>query len=324
MAVAKFDQLALSAIRTPLKLVHPRRCNRTETMWSSAITVSSQTKLPAVFEMLILENILSAVVLSELGKVIGFIDMADIVNYTVGLFGAHPNETELAEFFAKSKRFREVTVADVMEQHDKPVWRPVTAERDFSLFYSLEAIARLGVHRLAVVHNDKVVGVVTESMIIGWCYVNLAKMGDARKTPVSELTRSYFVSSIEESEMAIKAFKHMSERKLSALAVVDKNGNLKDTISTRDLKGIGADAEMFTRLWESVSEFKKKVRKTTPHSQSIPQQPLYVLESDTLETVITTMEKQAVHRLWVVKAADNLRPINVITQSDVIRYILPY
>jgi CBS domain-containing protein len=322
--MSKFDQLALSAIRTPLKLVHPRRCNRTETMWSSAITVTADTKLPAVFEVLISENILSAVVLSAEGKVVGFIDMADIMQYTVGLFGAAPNETELAEFFAKSKKFREVTVNDIMDLTQKPMWRPMTAERDFSLFYSLEAIARLGTHRLAVVHKEKVVGVVTESMIIGWCFVNLAKMGDARKTPVSELTRSYFVSSIEESELALKAFKQMSERKLSALAVVDKFGTLKDTISTRDLKGIGADAELFTRLWEPVSEFKKKVRKHTPHAQSIPKQPLYVLESDTLETVITTMEKEAVHRLWVVKSAENLRPINVITQSDVIRYILPY
>lgn len=322
---AKFDQLALSAIRTPLKLVHPRRCNRTETMWSSAITVTQQTKLPAVFEMLISENILSAVVLSPEGKVVGFIDMADIVNFTVGLFGSAPNETELAEFFAKSKRFRDATVSDVMETHDgKPVWRPVTAERDFSLFHSLEAIARLGVHRLAVVHKEKVVGVVTESMIIGWCFVNLAKMGDARKTPVSELTRSYFVSSIEETEPALKAFKQMAERKLSALAVVDKFGHLKDTISTRDLKGIAANAELWTRLWDGVGEFKKKVRASTPHAQSIPKKPLYVLESDTLETVITTMEKEAVHRLWVVKSAEDLRPINVITQSDVIRYILPY
>jgi hypothetical protein len=34
--------------------------------------------------------------------------------FTVALFGAVPTETEMAEFFAKSKRFREMSVADVM------------------------------------------------------------------------------------------------------------------------------------------------------------------------------------------------------------------
>lgn len=131
-------------------------------------------------------------------------------------------------------------------------------------------------------------------------------MGDMRKTPVSELTRSYFVSSVEESEQAIKAFKLMAERKVSGLAVVDKKSNLVDTISVREygaalavscslsckrsslrrrtngavrcracacncdsLKGIGPDAELFMRLWEPVAEFKKKVRKSTPHAQSV-------------------------------------------------------
>jgi hypothetical protein len=144
--------------------------------------------------------------------------------------------------------------------------------------------------------------VVTESMIIGWCFVNLDKLGDARNTPVSELTRSYFVQAIEESEPAvnatlalcaelccdsthsvlrrwlgcdgvtcvqIKAFKMMAEKRLSGLCIVDKFGNVTDSLSVRDLKGIGADGELFTRLWEKVSDFKKKVRKHTPHSQSV-------------------------------------------------------
>ncbi len=165
---------------------------------------------------------------------------------------------------------------------EKSQWRPITIPRDFSLYGAIETIARTpDSHRLAIIHpkDHSVVGVVTESMIIGWLYVNLDKFGQTKKLQCSEITRSYFVASIEESELAvrnggrhtssfqadthshllfagfvqIKAFKIMAERKLSGLAVVNKMGLLVDTISVRDLKGIGPDAELFTRLWDTVS-----------------------------------------------------------------------
>lgn len=44
------------------------------------------------------------------------------------------------------------------------------------------------------------------------------------------------VVTIEENEMAIKAFKVMKEQKVSAVAVVNKDGNLVGTISVNDLK----------------------------------------------------------------------------------------
>lgn len=87
-----------------------------------------------------------------------------------------PDATELSEVFAKNKRFREATVGGVMELSGRPAWRPVCAANDFSLAYAVELIARLQTHRLAITNkHDKVVGVVTESMIIGWCFVNLDK-----------------------------------------------------------------------------------------------------------------------------------------------------
>jgi len=132
----------------------------------------------------------------------------------------------------------------------------------------------------------------------------------------------FFVSSVQDTDPTIKAFRLMIDRKLSGLAVVNSKGELVDTISVRDLRGIGPEAEMFTRLWEPVADYKKRIRKM--HSESVPLVPVVVLPTDTLETVIRLMETKAVHRVFVVKDHESRRPINVISQSDIIKFILPY
>jgi len=317
---AKFDPLLLHFIKTPIKLIHPRRENRSQPLWDSAVTVQTTDTIPSVFETLIKENILSCPVRTPEGKCCGFIDMMDLVLFTVGLFNS-PMDTELTEFFVKSRRFREASVMDVMGS-SRVGWRPYSVPRDYSLFYGLETLGRSSQHRMAVTHGEKVVGVITESMMIGFLYVSLDKLGDAKQTLVSDIVSHFFVSSVQDTDPTIKAFRLMIDRKLSGLAVVNSKGELVDTISVRDLRGIGPEAEMFTRLWEPVADYKKRIRKM--HSESVPLVPVVVLPTDTLETVIRLMETKAVHRVFVVKDHESRRPINVISQSDIIKFILPY
>ena len=52
--------------------------------------------------------------------------------------------------------------------------------------------------------------------------------------------------------MALTAFKLMVTHNVSGLAVVNAAGELVDTISVRDLRGMGATAENWTNLWSSV------------------------------------------------------------------------
>lgn len=411
------DRMLVHLMRTPIRFIHPRRANRTLPLWDSAVTVRTDQKIPSVFQTLIDENILSAPVLTAEGRCCGFIEMMDLVTYTVGLFNS-PIDTELREFFTKSRTFRDATVLDVMEGGESSErlggssWRPFTVGRDYSMMHALEILARTQQHRVAVTMPppvaptpptstsapipstttvgasgpstsaasgsstsaassssastasgvtspqpapgptptpaetqssapkaiavnlppgtscgepiERVVGVITESMMIGFLYVNLEKLGPAKDTPVSEMVSHYFVLSVSETDTAIRAFRLMVERKVSGLAVVDADGRLTDTISVRDLKGIGTEAEMFTRLWDSVAEFKKWVKTRTPHCETLPRQPVVVLPTTTLDQVIRLMETEAVHRLFVVRTLEDRRPINVISQADVLKFILPY
>jgi len=319
---SKFDALLTHFIKTPIKLIHPRRANRSQPLWDSAVTVHTTDSIPTVFNIMIKENILSCPVLANEEKCCGFIDMMDIVLFTVGLFNS-PMDTELTEFFVKSRRFREATVSDVMGLQ-RPGWRPFSVPRDYSMFFALETLGRTSQHRVAVNHKERVVGVMTESMMIGFLYVSLDKMGDVKNTLVSDIVSHFLVTSVQESDPVIKAFRLMIDRRLSGIAVVNSKGELVDTISARDLRGIGPEAEMFTRLWEPVNEFKSKIRKASVSPIPPPSFPVCVVPTDTLETVIRLMETKAIHRVFVIRDHENRRPINIISQSDVLKFILPY
>jgi len=53
-----------------------------------------------------------------------------------------------------------------------------------------------------------------------------------------------------------------------------------------------------------------------------PNEPIYVLPSDTLFTVVEKMATQHIHRVYVVDDERHLRPQRVITQQDILREIL--
>lgn len=93
---------------------------------------------------------------------------------------------------------------------------------------------------------------------------------------------------MNETDSALAAFKTMVSSNVSGLAVVDSSGRLVDTISVRDLRGMGASAADWTALWLSVKEFKQLCRQKFP--QQTPDKPITVSGKDTLETLIKKMD----------------------------------
>jgi len=128
------------------------------------------------------------------------------------------------------------------------------------------------------------------------------------------------VASIKASAKSILAFRELVKLEKEGLAVVDDDGRLVDNLSARDLRGIHTDATVFWRLWSPVSEYKAKVRQE--FSDKTPTELLYALPTDTLYSIIEKMAKQHVHRVYVVDAPNSMKPIRVVTQTDVLREIL--
>lgn len=323
------DEFTLGLCKKPLYAIHPRRANRTVTMWKGAITVQLDDPVKAVFKTLNDENILSAPVIQTNGRFFGFIDMMDIVMFTIRLFGATDVKKEsLDVFFQKEDKYGRTTVRELLEQlHPDRNWKEyrqrATVPKDFSLFHAWEAMIRRGRKRLAVVdETQQVYSILTQSMLIGWAYNNIDEaLKPIKDLPISNLGYEKPIVSVGENDSAISAFQLMASKGIHGVAVLNAKGELVDVLSIRDLRGVAPTAEEFMRLWRPVAVFKREVRDR--FANKTPVNPdLYVFSTDTLKTAIVMMDEDRVHRLFVVNKGGEKKPVGCITQSDVLRYLL--
>lgn len=107
---------------------------------------------------------------------------------------------------------------------------------------------------------------------------------------------------------------------------------------------------MLWRLWESVAFFKRRIvesdQKVREHKSDAcaircpvvndttnnnaiqtlvlqaPADVVYVLNSDTLETVVQKMAEHHIHRVFVVDDELHKRPVRVLSQCDILQNVL--
>jgi len=281
--------------------------------------------LPAVFEKMVQRNVLSMPVLTQEGKYHGFFDMLDVVRQVTTLFTdiAAAQLVDVQRLFETEARFSQTEVHQAMRWPltKKNPYHPIL--RGFSLFAAWELLALAGVHRVPVVDSDdQIVDIITQSMLIDFLWQNLEAIGTAAKSPVSDITSTFQqVVTISSQSKAIIGFQTMLQHVVSGLAVVDESGRLVDNLSLRDLKGIRPDVQIFWRLWTPISEFKDKVREEFP-SHKIPTKPVVAIESDPISSILEKMATQHLHRVFVVDSLESMKPMRVITQTDILRAVL--
>ncbi|KAI9334156.1 hypothetical protein BDR26DRAFT_867455 [Obelidium mucronatum] len=121
------------------------------------------------------------------------------------------------------------------------------------------------------------------------------------------------VKSMKESETALEGYNRMAHFKLLALPVLSGAGLVVATLSASDLRGLSRETLAFVEL--PVLEFLKKMNLKADNETTSSLTP-----ADTLLDAINLLVERDVHRLWIVDSV--LRPIGVVSQSDVIAAIL--
>lgn len=302
------------------------------------MTVQRDETLPRVFRKLATEGFLSAPVLDG-RQYVGFIDMVDLVRRTTNLFWGDTVESWV-NFWDKEERFQTTTVDDVMklpDTWDRDPFPPI--QPDFTTFYALEVMARTGLHRMAVVDpkNNRVTGILTQSMLISWIRQNMALLGTLADMKVEDMVdESKFCITICETAKTINAFNKMCDEKVQGLAVVDEEGTLTGAISVRDLRGVGMSGEFFYRLFHNIKDFKRTEREDFPRlaprthysRKMVPVKGLYLSPESTMKDVINMMNDGNIHRIFVCDKAsiDNKKPkpTHVVSQTDVLRHVLSF
>lgn len=334
------DPFLIWLVRYPVERNHPRQTTGSLPLWKSgdAVTVQSNEKVASCFKKLITEGFLSAPVLDERRHWLGFIDLLDLTVHTLRSFRKWQPSMSMAVDTSRSEGFwsaymqqeewYSATVGQVMESfaaesHIQPF---IPVYKGFSLFHVVELMARVGVHRVPILdpHDNKVTGIITQSMVISLIDQHMGRLGEINSIPISWLMaglRSNVVT-VQENDTASTAFSKCCDEKIYGCAVVDDKGNLTDAISVRDLRGIGVDAGKFQRLDLTVKEYKALLRQEFP--QQTPPTPISVSKKDTFQTVITRMSDGNIHRVFVVEknAIGSEVPVAVISQRDIFRLLL--
>jgi len=258
--------------------------------------------------------------------------MLDLVSFTLQQFAATTYERShlgWSSFFDHEKPFSTTTVGDLIKRKSesgRERAHPTEAVlQGFSLLAPWELLARTNTRRVVVANTARhVKGLVTQSMLISLISQNLEKLGAARYVAIRDIESSLVpkVISVRESDKAFEAFRIMHEQGVSGVAVVDGKGHLTDSISIRDLRGIGLSAEKHHRLWYEVSFFKDLVRQD--FKKQTPEKPLWVAGDNSLEDVIRMMDDGNIHRIFVCERAADGAPIptHVIAQRDVLAILL--
>jgi len=242
---------------------------------------------------------------SDLNSFIGFVDTLDLTIFVSYLFHEnfqrHPHLYDPKEL---RKRFS-MPVRDVINASKRdPFW---TIDANESVGFLINCFLKGGIHRVPVVENGNVIGIVSQSDIARLFSRNDQKITNLANKKLFELGLDQFpVITMKNDATLIDALNTIVTHDISGLAVVDfKDGHLINNLSASDFKGV--TEQNFFRLEAQLHQIFMAATQKKP--------PVTCSRSTTLGEVINIVEKTGVHRVFVVD--ENNVPTGVVTLTGI-------
>jgi CBS domain-containing protein len=325
-----FQQLFMFLSKYPAKEEYPRHTTGSVALekdtTGKCVIIRKNAPIRDVFNLFAAEGISGAPVLDANDKYCGFVDLLDLVSYITKLFcWDTPTRTmsDFANFFDKNRRFASAVVSDfgILDRVGKPT--VMTLHENSSLLHVLESMLDEKQRRIPLMNSwGQLCGIITSSMLISTIGQNLDFLAEAGQIKVGSFfdELNYWVDSCRETDEAHSAFEKMVSTNRTGLPVLNNIGHLVDSLSVRDLRGIGTSAERFKLLWSKVSEFKAQVRIQFP--DQTPWRPIICTRDSTVRDVLVLMADGDIHRVYVVANVDTPIPLRVIGQRDILKVLL--
>eukprot|EP01101_Sappina_pedata_P000526 TRINITY_DN1065_c0_g1_i1.p1 TRINITY_DN1065_c0_g1~~TRINITY_DN1065_c0_g1_i1.p1 ORF type:complete len:340 (-),score=128.77 TRINITY_DN1065_c0_g1_i1:116-1090(-) len=295
------------------------------------ITVIDSNETPINgFELLLKNKIQSAPVFDKAaGKFIGFLDIRDLISYTVFAF---QNRDKVAY---NSGTAGDVAVAQQSINHIvyafklvENVSTPYLARRnafcavsESGSLWDVAVLLAKGCHRVPIVTAEgKVISLISQSNLIRLFAANLAhSLKDETSFKVRDIeVGTSPVLSVSRDTSAIDAFIKLDNAKRTGLAVLDVSGKLLGNISGRDLTLFVGKSFSYDVLEESVLSFLNKVRANNVNDDCAVS--ISCTLDDTLATVISKLAATGIHRIYITNADYTLA--RIISLTDVLRAVL--
>jgi len=280
------------------------------------ITVKKTDTIAHAFKTIIDNKVLSLPVYDvQEHSYIGFIDILDIVAHALQVLketefigGEAPRLVESEERFGGQK------VSSVSDLSRRNPWRPVEDKMPISA--AIDRMVLWKVHRIPVLDSSgELITLITQSQIVSIIHKHMKELGPITHKTVNEMELGLCMGeivSVPLTALAIDAFKLMHSKGVSAVAVVNEKNELVGNISASDLKQIGYDAKMFSKLYLKIDEFMKHIP-----PNDVFNGPICVQKTATYEEVVEKLQLAQVHRIYVV--GNDKKPIGVISQLEILK-----
>ncbi|KYR00504.1 CBS (cystathionine-beta-synthase) domain-containing protein [Tieghemostelium lacteum] len=281
-------------------------------------SVNSEQPVQDAFKLMIEKKVLSLPLYDNTFRRFNkFIDMVDIVCFCMRNFQKKELVDLDLDYILESKEiFEKYKCGDICDLSGRNAWCPVESTAPLSV--AIDLMVKWNVHRIPVIDSEgNLVSILTQSRILEYLHSFIDRLEGTSKTLEQMQIASNSIVSIRLDSLAIDAFKLIQEHSVSAIAVVNKIGILCGNISVSDMKMIGYDGKLLSRMFlpvESFMEFIPKNDSVKMFNSGV----VAVTQESTLEEIIEKFHLSKVHRLYKVDKEG--KPVQVVSQGDVLKY----
>jgi len=172
-------------------------------------------------------------------------------------------------------------------------------------------------HRVSVITtaNQSIANYITQSDLIKFVMKNKTIYADKATKTVKELMLgTQGVISVHDYDYVIDALKQVAIRGITAVAVVNPEGKLVGDVGAHDIRLVNPGTAAF--MEHLIMKLKVFLTKAEGKSSAAP---IVVSPSTTLEQVITLLEENKAHRVFITEDG---KPTGIISLGDVIKCLL--
>lgn len=284
------------------------------------ITLEKSQPVSKAIKELSAARIYCAPIIGDDGKCIGLLDFNDIASFLAHTFMKKVDASDCAAF-AKAT----FPAADLEGMHYRFSHATVEMVMNFSKGNPLNCVApnttlkeilktmQGGCHRVPVCEDGKVTSLVTQSAVVRTMSQNRDAIKDILSKKVSEITHAKkSVITMTTECRAIDVFATMSEKKVSAVPILDAQGHFFSNVSAKD---VSYALEDFSLLLKPIQQYVAALRQANLFTTN---PSVHCLPSDTLETVFDKFLATKMHRIYVVDDVQKFHPVGVISLRDML------
>jgi len=295
------SQFRSKLILTPVKHIAPA--------WSNIVVATSEDTIATVFLKLVEKKLFGLPLYDkDTMKYVAFIDMFDILAYVVQELNL---PVQQSHDWAASQIFRTTSCMVLPGRSPRSTWNILGM--DTPLQSAINQLCQS--NRLALIDaHGTLCSVLSRSRVINFIANHVDwTVGTIFSQSVESLglVRGPVVC-VNQEEITIRAFLKMYQQDVSGVAVTNDRNELIGNISVSDLKDIGYTLTVFNTLYIPCRQFlHRKIE-----GMEVPL--VYLMKSSPLSAVMEKFRVHQIRRVYIVESSSNLRPLGVITHTDVL------